>query len=598
MHKNYNPTFYEKIRANGLLLLAWLVLFAGFILTGIFSYQVKVDTQLRERQRFDLYCREIQVKIETRLVKQKQMLLSGVAMFESSENVTRDEWQRYVKRLSLSRDLDGVQALGFSLWLKPEQLLAHEERVHKEGFLDYHVKPAGKRDAYTAIIYIEPFLDRNLRAFGYDMYSESVRHAAMSRSVDEDTVTLSGKVILLQETETDVQAGTLMYAPVFQKNKPLNTPQQRWDALFGWVYSPFRMTDLLRNIVLNALDVNDGNLQLSVYDGEEMTNEHLLYQSSSISSDKLPVFSSKRQMQSFGTTWTLYFEQFDSFEKKFGNRQLWIVASTGTFISLLLFFLLRSHFLLQKNATRIALELTKQVREKEAKLASTNADLLQFTTVSAHHLQEPARRLVSFVQRLRHELRYITAENEDVAISLHFIEQSALRQRALVRDIQRYLAATEPRATVKPVFLTEILEKVLKYHADAIHKTQASVDYGTALPAVLIDRPRLYDIFNILLNNALTYQQPDCPPQIRIYCKQKGARIFCYVEDNGIGISAQYRERVFWVFERLQVNDNQESTGVGLAIVKRIVESCNGSVELLDTAGGGTTVVFDLPAYF
>lgn len=598
MHKNYNPTFYEKIRANGLLLLAWLVLFAGFVLTGIFSYQVKVDTQLRERQRFDLYCREIQVKIETRLAKQKQMLLSGVAMFESSENVTRDEWQRYVKRLSLSRDLDGVQALGFSLWIKPEQLKTHEESVRKEGFPNYYVKPEGKRDAYTAIIYIEPFLDRNLRAFGYDMYSESVRHAALSRSVDEDTVTLSGKVILLQETETDVQAGTLMYAPIFQKNKPLNTPQQRWDALFGWVYSPFRMTDLLRNIVLNALDVNDGNLQLSVYDGEEMTNEHLLYQSSSISSDKLPVFSSKKQMQSFGTTWTLYFEQFDSFEKKFGNRQLWIVASTGTFISLLLFFLLRSHFLLQKNATRIALELTKQVREKEAKLASTNADLLQFTTVSAHHLQEPARRLVSFVQRLRHELRYITAENEDVAISLHFIEQSALRQRALVRDIQRYLAATEPRATVKPVFLTEILEKVLKYHADAIHKTQASVDYGTALPAVLIDRPRLYDIFNILLNNALTYQQPDCPPQIRIYCKQKGARIFCYVEDNGIGISAQYRERVFWVFERLQVNDNQESTGVGLAIVKRIVESCNGSVELLDTAGGGTTVVFDLPAYF
>lgn len=598
MHENYNLTFYEKIRANGLLLLAWLVLFAGFVLTGIFSYQVKIDTRLRERQRFDLYCREIQVKIETRLAKQKQMLLSGVAMFESSENVTRDEWQRYVKRLSLSRDLDGVQALGFSLWIKPEQLKTHEESVRKEGFPNYYVKPEGKRDAYTSIIYIEPFLNRNLRAFGYDMYSESVRHAAMSRSVNDDTVTLSGKVILLQETETDVQAGTLMYAPVFQKNKPLNTPKQRWDALFGWVYSPFRMTDLLRNIVLNALDVNDENLQLRVYDGEEMANEHLLYQSSSISSGKLPVFSSKRQMQSFGTTWTLYFEQFDSFEKKFGNRQLWIVASTGTFISLLLFFLLRSHFLLQKNATRIALELTKQVREKEAKLASTNADLLQFTTVSAHHLQEPARRLVSFVQRLRHELRYITAENEDVATSLQFIEQSALRQRALVRDIQLYLAATEPRATVKPVFLTEILEKVLKYHTEAIHKTQASVDYGTALPAVLIDRPRLYDIFNILLNNALTYQQPDCPPQIHIYCKQKGTRIFCYVEDNGIGISAQYRERVFGVFERLQINDNKESTGVGLAIVKRIVESCNGSVELLDTAGGGTTVVFDLPASF
>lgn len=588
--------FYEKIRPNGLLIFAWLVLFSGFLLTGISSYYVKVDTQSHERQKFELYCREIQVKIETRLAKQKQMLLSGVAMFESSENVTRDEWRRYVKRLSLSRDLDGVQALGFSLWIKPEELKAHEERVRKEGFPDYHVKPEGSRDFYTSIVYIEPFRDRNLRAFGYDMYSEPVRHAALSRSVDDDMVTLTSKVILLQETETDVQAGTLMYAPVFQKNKPLNTAKQRWDALFGWVYSPFRMTDLLRNIVLNALDMNEVNLRLHVYDGEEMTNEHLLYRSSSISSDKPPIFTSKKQLQSFGTTWTLYFEQFESIEKIFGNRQLWIVASTGTFISLLLFFLLRSHFLLQKNAEKMALALTKQVREKEAKLASTNADLLQFTTVSAHHLQEPVRRLVSFVQRLRHELLPITAENEDIATSLRFIEQSALRQRALVRDIQLYLAATEPRATIKPVFLTEILGKVIKYHADVIHKTQASIDYEMNLPAVMIDRPRLYDIFNILLSNALTYQRPDCIPQIRIYCKQKDSRIFCYVEDNGIGIPPQYHERVFLVFERLQVNDDQESTGVGLAIVKRIVESCNGSVELFENTSGGTTVAFDLPA--
>ncbi len=596
MQEIHNQTFYEKIRVNSLLILAWLILFSGFLLTGILSYYIQVDIESHEQQKFDLHCKEIQVRIETRLNKQKQMLLSGVAMFEASEDVTRDEWQRYVKRLSFSRDLDGVQALGFSLWIKPEQLKTHEENVRKEGFPDYRVKPEGNREAYTSIIYIEPFSDRNLRAFGYDMYSEPVRRIAMSRAVDNDDVALSGKVLLLQETETNVQAGTLMYAPVFQKNKPLDTLQQRHDALFGWVYCPFRMTDLLRNIVLNTLDANDVNLQLQVYDGEQMTDENLLYQSSDILSDKSPVFTSKIRTELFGTTWTLYFEQFENPEKKFGNSQIWIAASVGTLISLLLFFLSRSYFLLQKNAQKIAFELTKQVREQETKLALTNADLLQFTTVSAHHLQEPSRRLVSFVQRLRHELVFVTAENEDIANSLNFIEQSALRQRALVRDIQLYLAATAPRAEVAAVFLTEILEKVIKYQADFIHKTQASMDYEMNLPAVMIDRPRLYDIFNILLGNALSYRRPNCFPKIRIYCEQKGSRIFCYVEDNGIGIPAQYRERVLLVFERLQVNANQESTGVGLAIVKRIVESCNGSVKLFENTGGGTTVVFDLPA--
>lgn len=598
MLKIHYTTLYEKISANSLLLLAWLVLFSGLLLTSILSYQVQIDSHLHKKQKFDLYCKEIQVKIENRLIKQKQMLLSGVAMLESSENVHRDEWQKYVKRLSLSRELDGVQALGFSLWIKPEQLKTHEERVKKEGFPDYHVKPEGKRDVYTSIIYIEPFRDRNLRAFGYDMYSEPVRQKAMRYAVENDTAALSGKVVLLQETETDVQAGTLMYVPVFQKNKPHNTPQQRWDALVGWVYSPFRMTDLLRNIVLNALDINDVNLQLYVYDGVEMTDERLLYQSSAISLNTPPIFTSQIQMPLFNTTWTLHFEQFENSTEEFGNHQFWIVACEGSFISLLLFFLLRSYFLLQKNANKIALKLTAQVREQETKLALINADLLQFTSISAHHLQEPARRLVSFVQQLRHDLRHVTAENDDIAMSLHFIEQSALRQRALVRDIQLYLAATTPRAIVKPVFLTEILEKVIKYQSDVIRKTQASIEYETTSLAVIIDRPRLYDIFNILINNALTYRRQNYSPEIYIYCKLKNSRIFCYVEDNGIGIPVQYRERVFGVFERLQVNDNQESTGVGLAIVKRIVESCDGSVQLLDTAGGGTTIVFDLPAAF
>jgi signal transduction histidine kinase len=98
-----------------------------------------------------------------------------------------------------------------------------------------------------------------------------------------------------------------------------------------------------------------------------------------------------------------------------------------------------------------------------------------------------------------------------------------------------------------------------------------------------------------LLDNALHYPRLDTPPKIRIYGENHGQRIRYYVEDNGIGIPAEYRERVFLVFERLQVNDNQTSTGIGLAIVRRILESCDGTVTLIETAGGGTTVVFDLP---
>jgi light-regulated signal transduction histidine kinase (bacteriophytochrome) len=266
------------------------------------------------------------------------------------------------------------------------------------------------------------------------------------------------------------------------------------------------------------------------------------------------------------------------------------------FISFLLFFLLRSYFLMQKNAHRIALKLTQQLHEEEKKLALANADLVQFTNISAHHLQEPTRRIISFIQRLKKELASVITLNEDATFSLNFIEQSAFRQRALVRDIQLYLAATQPRSVVESVDVVSVIHKVLADNAPLISKMNARIEYGK-LPAVTIDRPRLYDIFNVLLTNAISYSRPNCPPKIRIYTDPTtGNRIRYYVEDNGIGIPLEYRERVFLVFERLQVTENQDSTGIGLAIVRRILQSCNGSVSLQETPGGGTTVIFDLPA--
>jgi CHASE1-domain containing sensor protein/nitrogen-specific signal transduction histidine kinase len=592
--KKPSETFSQQIHTNHVLIFAWLVLLLGLFLTGFVGYKIKIDIERNEYQKFEVDCKEIKTKIETRLAKQKQMLLSSAAMFDASNEVKRQDWKIYVNRLSLSRNLDGVQALGFSLWIEPEQLTAHENRLHKEGFPDYFVKPNGNRDAYTSIIYIEPFEGRNLRAFGYDMYSEPVRRAAMRRAIDNNSVSLSGKVILLQEDIKDIQAGTLMYVPVYQKNKPIDTLEQRRDAIFGWVYSPFRMTDLLHNIILD--DINP-DLRLQVYDTNQITPENLLYQSEHYFSGELSLLNLETEVEFFGTIWTLHFEKFMNAEQNIDYSKLWITTSTGFFISVLLFFLLRAYFLMQNNANRIAMTLTQKLRLKQENLTLINADLLQFTNVAAHHLQEPTRRIISFVQRLKNALTDSSTTNQEIAFTLNFIEQSALRQRALVRDIQLYLAATQPRGEIELIKVKEVLTKVLDSRLTLIQETQAVIECGQ-LPFVMIDRPRLYDIFSILLDNALRYNQIDCTPKIRIYGELKNNRAYYYVEDNGIGIASEYHERIFLVFERLQVSNNADSTGIGLAIFRRIIQSCNGSVNVKETLGGGTTIVFDLPTNF
>lgn len=239
-------------------------------------------------------------------------------------------------------------------------------------------------------------------------------------------------------------------------------------------------------------------------------------------------------------------------------------------------------------------QIEQKLKESQTMLAQAHADLLQFTHIATHHLQEPTRRLVTFTQHLQLQLAGMPDLNADVMASLAFITQSAVRQRALVRDIQRYLLASKPVAKVEHISPMSTLFSVLKNLSPRIQETQARIEYDI-LPSVSIDPSRLYDIFNILLDNALRYCHPERTLYIQINAKLNAGRVYFRVADNGIGIPADCRERVFLVFERLQISNNSESTGIGLAIVQRIINSFKGSVCLEETPNGGTTVLFDLP---
>lgn len=285
----------------------------------------------------------------------------------------------------------------------------------------------------------------------------------------------------------------------------------------------------------------------------------------------------------------LYEKWFGIYEKE--DLLPLIIKYLSLMIGLFLLIIIIGFYYRHKERKKTVMEL----QASERKLMMSNTDLLQFTNIAAHHLQEPTRRIVSFAQQLKNELKNMQSCNSDnVMFALKFIEESAIRQRALVRDIQLYLAATQQRGMIESIPVAEILNKIIVKHISLIQQTNTKIELGK-LPSLQIDRPRLYDIFNILVENSLCYRRLGIAPYIRIYGKNHKQRVYYYIEDNGMGIPHEYRERVFLVFERLQVNNNQESTGIGLAIVRRILESCGGTISLEDTAGGGTTVVFDLP---
>ncbi|HCI14840.1 MAG: hypothetical protein A2063_05415 [Gallionellales bacterium GWA2_60_142] len=246
-------------------------------------------------------------------------------------------------------------------------------------------------------------------------------------------------------------------------------------------------------------------------------------------------------------------------------------------------------------------ELEKSERGLAARgnaLSRANADLMRFAEISAHHLMEPSRRLSVYGQNLRERIDAISdlRQDSEVRNSLEYIERDAARLRNLVRDIQLYLAASEPRGVVCEEDANAVVAALERRLAQRLQEQGAVLERGP-LPPAMLDKPRLNDLFAVLLDNALIHACPLDPAQtlhIRID-GERGEGLSRYrVADNGPGIPAEYRERVFEIFERLTTG-GEGGSGIGLSIARRIVESRHGRIWVEQGERGGVVVVFELP---
>ena len=228
----------------------------------------------------------------------------------------------------------------------------------------------------------------------------------------------------------------------------------------------------------------------------------------------------------------------------------------------------------------------------QERLRQSNADLQRFAEVTAHHLQEPARRLSRYAERLNGQLAG-RIDDAETRLSLAFIGQQARRMKKQLSDIERYLAADQPRGKIAPCDVGKTVAQLLDRLAKRIAEAGATVSVGD-LPPVSIDTPRLADLFEMALDNALLYGA--APGRIAIDGEHRGSRVRYRISDNGPGIEEEYRERVFRVFERLTSGGESAGTGTGLAIVRRIAESCSGRAWIEEAAGGGCCVTIELAA--
>jgi PAS domain S-box-containing protein len=347
--------------------LAWLVLGVSLSVTAVGWSIANKHAQEAAKAAFDARSIDVIQQIQQRMHTYEYVLRGGAALFASSDSVGRAEWRNYVAGLKLDQHLTGILGVGFAQHIPEQTKDAHIAQVRAEGFPDYTISPVGQRSEYTSIVYLEPFSGRNLRAFGYDMYSEPVRRTAMARARDSGETAISGKVALVQETDKDIQAGFLMYLPVYKNGLPHTSQSERRAALLGYVYSPFRMNDLMDGIVGRRIP----DLDVHIYDGKEASPAALMYESFRdvrASHAQAPSFASRASISVGGHTWTIHAASLPSFDAEAAKKSPFIILVLGSFISLLLFFIVRGHERSRRLAVTQAEGMTRALRESEFQL--------------------------------------------------------------------------------------------------------------------------------------------------------------------------------------------------------------------------------------
>lgn len=354
---------------------AWVVLCVGLILTISAWFFSTLIVNENAQHRFTVRSEEIAKAIEARMKVYEGLLWGGVAFFHAADQVDRDMWKKYVKRLELDKSWPGIQGLGFSTPVSPEDRSAHIQALRDEGFPDYTIRPEGIRDGYSAIVYLEPFDWRNQRALGYDMWSNDMRRAAMMRARDEGRAATSGIITLVQETKQDVQKGFLTYVPLYKhdarykEDVPLDSVEARRAAFRGWVYAPFRMGDLMRGI----LGEGETSVAYEIFSGENIDENHLLFDNDKQFSGKTfgdrGQFSNTTRLDLQGQTWTINFssgpDSVTSEEKMIPVA----IGVAGIIIDFLLFYVITSLAFVNRRVHALALDITQELNAEKEKVA-------------------------------------------------------------------------------------------------------------------------------------------------------------------------------------------------------------------------------------
>jgi len=245
----------------------------------------------------------------------------------------------------------------------------------------------------------------------------------------------------------------------------------------------------------------------------------------------------------------------------------------------------------RKNALEKLKEANENLKKHAKELAISNAELEQFAYVASHDLQEPLRMVTSFLTQL--EKKYGDVVDDRGKQYIYFAVDGAKRMRQIILDLLDFSRVGRTEDDLEEVNFNKLVNEVLALYRRQIEELQASIGFEN-LPTLQTYKTPMRQVFQNLIGNSLKYHQTDVAPVISITCKETKAHFQFSIKDNGIGISPEYFDRIFIIFQRLHNKDEYSGTGMGLAITKKIIETLGGKIWVESSEGNGSTFHFTI----
>lgn len=278
--------------------------------------------------------------------------------------------------------------------------------------------------------------------------------------------------------------------------------------------------------------------------------------------------------------------------------QLLICNVLGAYTSLRNHALVRREFLALRQARRMAAEETRRKEELQGSVTAlerSNAELEQFAYIASHDLQAPLRNVISFAQLLQR--RFAEGLGAKGAGYIDTVVQSADHMHQLITDLLALSRVGRSGLSAVRVDTGQVLAQVEYQLNTDIREKRAEITHDPlpTLPGIPME---MLQLFQNLVDNALKFQTPGVPPRIHVSARRSHTLWEFSVRDNGLGVAAQYRDKIFKAFQRLNASPAYKGTGIGLAICQKIVQQHGGRIWLTSEPGRGSTFSFTLPSLF